>query len=522
MSTPTKYAILEWFYQNHKGRQKEVLRMAQGNYIKDLYEKEGLSLRKIAEKMHMDFRTVKKYACREDWNPPVKIKMTPENYPVLGAYISIIDEWLRQDAREPRKQRHTVSRIFRRLQKEHGYEGSYGSVKLYATRRKDAMKKERESFLPLAHPPGNAQVDFGVFKYYDSLGKERKGYALIVSFPNSNAGWMQAFQSENQECLLTGMKRIFYHIGGVPIRVRCDNMSTAVAQVLKGTERVITDGFKRFMLHHRFGADFCNPASGNEKGNVEAKVGYTRRNMLVPVPTIDDFEAFNEELFRLCDADHEREHYQKGEKIRELWNAEREHFLTLPTYEYEVFRSASLSVNKYGFITVDTVKYGLSPEMRSKIVEAKIYFDKIEASYDHQLMKTFRRSYEKNSEVYDWREYLGTMSRKPGAVPHTRFFDQMPKLWQAHLASSDSHGRKTALKVLMEIIADGNEVLSDEALELAIESGRSDADSIRQCYYIISRPESHPRPLKLSSAPPVLNYQPDLSVYDSLTGGVEL
>ncbi len=71
-------------------------------------------------------------------------------------------------------------------------------------------------------------------------------------------------------------------------------MSTAVAQVLDGHDRVLTDGFSRFMIHYRFQAEFCNPASGNEKGNVENKVGYSRRNAFVPVPTITSFEEFNE------------------------------------------------------------------------------------------------------------------------------------------------------------------------------------------------------------------------------------
>jgi transposase len=114
---------------------------------------------------------------------------------------------------------------------------------------------------------------------------------------------MQVFPSENQECLLTGLKRIFYHIGGVPLLIRCDNMTTAVAQVLVGTERILSEGFIRFMLHYRFEATFCNPAKGNEKGNVENKVGYTRRNMLVSVPVIVDFNEFNAELLILCDDD---------------------------------------------------------------------------------------------------------------------------------------------------------------------------------------------------------------------------
>jgi len=496
--------------------------MIQVEYIRDLYENEGLSLREIARQTHKDFRTVQKYAYQNNWSPPVKLKTEPESFPVMGTYIPIVNGWLEQDEREPRKQRHTAKRIYHRLRDEHGFQGSYGSVKRYVAIKKEEMKKYRESFLPLAHPPGQAQVDFGDFKYYDAIGFDYKGHALIVSFPHSNTGWMQVFPSENQECLLEGLKRIFYHIGGVPARLRCDNMTTAVVEVLEGTERVISDGFYRFMLHHRFKADFCTPAKGNEKGNVENKVGYTRHNMLVPVPTITDFDAFNAALLRRCDEDFEREHYERGSLIRELWEEEKEHLLTLPAHEYEVFRYESLSVNKSGFIMVDTVKYGLSPELHGKTVQAKIYFDKIEVFYDHSLLKSFRRSYEKNTESCDWKDYLPSLVKKPGATEHTRFFNQMPKLWQDYLKSVKGRERKSALLLLSEIVQDGNEALCDDTLELAAEYGKLDYDNIRQCYQFIAKPEHHPRPLTLSTEPPLANYRPDLSVYDRLTGGAAL
>lgn len=498
-----------------------MLRMAEIEYIKDLYENEGLSLREIARRTKKDFRTVQKYAYQNNWNPAVEPRMKPEDYPVLGEHIPTINEWLENDEREPRKQRHTISRVFKRLQKEQGYQGSYSSVKRYVNRKKAEIKKRKESFLPLAHPPGYAQVDFGDFKYYDAFGREREGHALVVTFPQSNTGWMQVFPSENQECLLTGLKRIFYHIGGVPIRLRCDNMSTAVTEILEGAERVITDGFYRFMLHHRFKADFCNPSKGNEKGSVENKVGYTRRNMLVPVPTIADFDSFNEELLHLCDEDHGREHYEQGELLSNMWEEGKRHLLTLPEYEYEVFSYESLKVDNYGFIRVDTTKYGLSPEMLNKVVQAKIYFDRIDVYYDRSLLKSFRRSYEKNGEDTDWKDYLPALVKKPGATEHTRFFNQMPKLWQEYLKSVTGKERKSALMLLSEIVADGNEALCDEALELAGEYGRLDSDNIRQCYLFIAKPENHPKPLELSTEPPLLNYQPDLSVYDILTGGDE-
>jgi transposase len=502
-----------------KEAQRKVLRMAEIEYIKDMYENEGLSLREIARRTKKDFRTVQKYAYCNNWSPAVKVSMEPESYPILGKYIPQINEWLEADEREPRKQRHTIIRVYNRLVKESGYTGSYSNVKRYVNRKKEETKKLREGYLPLGHPAGYAQTDFGEFKYYDGVGTAHKGHALTLSFPSSNAGWTQVFPSENQECLLEGLKRIFYHVGGVPVRLRCDNMTTAVAQVLAGSERVITDGFYRFMLHHRFIADFCNPARGNEKGNVENKVGYERRNMLVPVPVIDDFEEFNRELMRRCDEDHNRTHYQKDDLISELWGEEKKHLLTLPEYEYEVFRYESQAVNKNGFIMIDNVRYGLSPMLNGKDVQVKIYFDKIEAYYDHQLLKTYVRSYVYGEEVFDWKQYIDVLIKKPGACEHTRFFNQMPKLWQQYLSETKGRARKSALMLLNEIVKDGNESLCDEALELASEYGTIDNDSIRQCYLLISKPENRPKPLVLAPETPKTGYRPDLKAYDNLTGG---
>jgi len=494
--------------------------MAETDYIKHLYENEGKSLREIAKIVGKNFRTVQKYAYKNNWNPKIEPSVKAESYPVLGLHISTINEWLEADIKEPRKQRHTAKKIYERLLNEKGYQGSYSSVRRYVVKKKFLLRQARKGYLPLSAPEGHAQVDFGNFKYYDKAGVSHKGHALVVSFPYSNAGWMQVFPSENQECLLSGLKQIFYHIGAVPIRLKCDNMSTAVAQVLKGTERIITDGFYRFMLHHRFEVDFCNVASGNEKGNVENKVGYDRRNMLVPVPVIDNFDAFNKELFSRCDENHNRPHYKHGTLINELWKQERLNLLMLPEHEYEVFRYESLTVDKNGFVMINTNKYGLSPEFSGQIVQAKIYFDTVQLYHDHQLLKTYARSYKRKEEISDWKEYLSVLVKKPGAAPHLRFFNQVPHLWQKHLLHTKGKERKTALLLLLEIVQDGNESLCNEALELAFQCGRTDTDSIRQCYYLIAKKENHLKPLQLLSSTPPLNYQPDLRAYDCLTGGV--
>lgn len=203
-------------------------------------------------------------------------------------------------------------------------------------------------------------------------------------------------------------------------------MSTTVAQVLEGTERKLTNGFTRFMLHYRFQADFCNPASGNEKGNVENKVGYIRRNAVVPVPTITNFEDFSEYLLEWCGKYAERPHYQRKVTIQSLWEEESSKLLTLPEIPYNVFRYEAFRVSKTGFVSIDTNKYGLSPELHDETVQEKIFYDKIEFYHDHALVASYRRSYGKNEEFMDWTQYIRTLCRKPGAAEHTRFFYSMP------------------------------------------------------------------------------------------------
>ncbi|MPM42023.1 hypothetical protein SDC9_88685 [bioreactor metagenome] len=496
-----------------------MIRMAQINTIKDLYENEDLSLREIARRTDLSFQTVQKYAYQENWSLDNLPDIEPKRYPVLEGYIPIINEWLEGDRKIPRKQRHTVKRIYDRLRDEKGFRGSYSSVKKYVRKKKYVMKAASEGYLPLAQPSGNGQVDFGAFLYYDAHQAEQTGYALTISFPHSNNGFTQAFPSQNQECLLTGMQRIFEHIGGIPPRLRFDNMTTAVAQVLHGTERVLADGFNRFMLHYRFQADFCNPRSGNEKGNVENKVGYSRRNAFVPVPTITSFEAFNESLWAWCEKDADRPHYKHKVSIQELWTEDQASLLRLPEYPFPVFRYESMSVNKYGFAVIDTNKYGLAPALFGETVQAKVFFDHVEFYHDHQPVGKYRRSYGTNEEIYDWTQYVSTLCKKPGAIEHTRFFHQMPQQWQQHLQQSQGKDRKNALRLLSEIVQDGNSALCEDVLEFAGENGRTDADSIRQCYYIIAKKEYRPEPLKLLSHAPTLNYNPNLSAYDGLTGG---
>ena len=141
--------------------------MVKIDYIRHLYEVEGYSLRKIAKDTNLNFRTVKKYAQKDDWSPKDGRKPSEPRYPVMGPYIEIVEGWLKEDQLEPRKQRHTAKKVYGRLCGEHKFTGSESSARKFVREAKGRLKAATEGFIPLGHPPGHAQIDFGAFKYLD-------------------------------------------------------------------------------------------------------------------------------------------------------------------------------------------------------------------------------------------------------------------------------------------------------------------------------------------------------------------
>ena len=212
--------------------------------------------------------------------PPGYRRKVQREKPVVGQHLAWIHEVLEQDKKEPRKQRHTAKRIFDRLKAERGYTGGYTMVKEAVRTRKATTK---EVFVPLSHPPGEAQVDFG-FAYVD-VARERQQVALFVmSLPYSDAVFIQAFPRECTEAFLEGHNRAFRFIGGVPRKIRYGNSKIAVAKITGSRERQVTKEFQRLQSHYLFETQFCLVRRANENGHVEGLVDFGRANFLVPVP----------------------------------------------------------------------------------------------------------------------------------------------------------------------------------------------------------------------------------------------
>jgi transposase len=255
---------------------------------------EGRSQRAVAREFGLSRETVRKML--EFAVPPGYRRQQPVRRPKLGPWIGVIDAILDDDRQRPPKQRHTAKRIFDRLREEHQFTGGYTIVKDYVH---TAMLRGQEMFVPLIHPPGEAQADFGEALVVIA-GVEQKAHYLAMDLPHSDDCFVVAFPAETTEAFLEGHVQAFAYFDGVPTRILYDNTKIAVARILGGEERQRTRAFSELQSYYLFADKFGRPAKGNDKGKVEGIVGYSRRNFMVPIPRASSWDELNAQLSGGC------------------------------------------------------------------------------------------------------------------------------------------------------------------------------------------------------------------------------
>ncbi len=497
-----------------------MLTIEQVKYIKKLFNKQGLSVNEIVKRTGNSYETVVKYIDMEDFNERKGERKKKETK--LDSVKKIINEWLEKDLTSPRKQRHTSKRIYERLLKEHDglYKGSYRTIANYVAIRKKELYTDNRGFLPLEHNSYEAQIDFGEAIFTEN-GKEVKGKYLVMSFPRSNAGYIQLFKGENQQCLFTGMKNMFERLDCVPKEIWFDNMSTAVATVKKEGKRILAKGFEKFALHYNFESKFCNTASGNEKGNVENKVGYFRRNYLVPIPEVNDLKAFNIELLKISESDMERKHYKSERTIKDIFVEDKKTMLTLNKIEFEVSKIEFVKANKYGKVQLDKKTYSVSPDYAEESLIIKATYEKvIVLDRDYKEIITHERLYGNRQESMNWIPYLQLMAKRPRAIKYTKFYNELPVNWKDYINDSDNENKKEAIKTLYKILEKDTMDIAEKVLDYNLKRGVTDLKSLMISYYTMNKDRSENKVIKLSeSTPKQLELKPDLSKYDELMQG---
>ena len=343
---------------------------------------EGMSIREAAREFGLHRDTVRKMlACSV---PPGYRRQTPARRPKLEPLTGVIDLILEDDLRLPKKQRHTAKRIFERLRDEYGFGGGHTTVKDYV---REHRRQTREMFVPLSHPPGQAQCDFGEAQVVIG-GVQQKAHYLILDLPQSDGCFVKAYPTETTEAFLDGHVSAFAFLGGVPQSILYDNTKLAVARILGDGRRKRTRAFTELQSHYLFGDRFGRPAKakGKAKGKVEGMVGYVRRNFLVPIPPFESSTALNAHLERRCLERMDATLRGQAETIGQRMERDLEALLPLPPVPYDACDRQAGRVSSLSLVRYKTNDYSVPVAYGHRDVLVRGYVDEVVISCGSEVI----------------------------------------------------------------------------------------------------------------------------------------
>jgi transposase len=474
-----------------------------------------LSKRAACKKYDLHWDTLQKILGHAE--PPGYRRKESRKKPVLGPFVAFIHEILEADKQAPPKQRHTAKRIVERL-RERGYRGGRTVVQEEVRRWR---KGQAEVFMPLAHPPGEAQADFGMATVI-YRGHERKVAMFVMSLPYSDALFIQIFPRECTETFQEGHRRAFEFFGAVPKRITYDNSKIAVSKVIQKRGGVFTREFLRLESHYLFEHHFCLVRRANEKGHIESLVGYSRRNFLVPVPRCDDFEQLNEGLLECCRQELNRQVRGKPGTKAELLEEDCRAMLPLPETPFEAQRVETCQSNSLSLVRFDRNDYSVPTAYAHHAITTVGGIESVRMIVQDRVVAEHPRDWDKENVHYNPLHYLALLERKPGALDYGKPFDEwdLPACFGVLRRRLESglgkQGRYEFIKVLrlLESCQPGElakaierslaiGTLMAEAIRLLLQEGRE----VPAKYF---RLDGHPH-LQGRNVPP-----PNLSLYGAL------
>jgi transposase len=478
-----------------------------------------ISKREACREYQLHWDTLKKIL--DHTEPPGYRRREPRAKPTLGPFLPVIHTILQADREAPKKQRHTARRIFDRLREEHGYTGCESIVRSAVAQWK---RSQAEVFVPLSHPPGEAQVDFGHAEVV--IGGERVTAAFFVmTLPHSDAFFVRAFPKECTESFQDGHVRAFEYFGGVPTRISYDNSKVAVAAITGARGRTPTREFLRLASHFLFAYRFCRVRRPNEKGHVEAMVGFARRNFLVPVPEADSWETLNAELVRRCRDDQARRVRGKEQPKVELLAAEQSSLQPIPDNAFEARRVEFAQANSLSLVRFDGNDYSVPTAYAHQPITVVGGLDEIRLVCRDYLVARHRRHWGKEHVTFDPVHYLALLERKPGAFDYARPLEEwnLPEGFAVLRRRFEAAWGETGVRHFIQVLRLLEKCSLGEltaAVERALTIGATTADAVRVLLEVTR--ESPVRLFRLDGRPHLAGVsvpRPDLGAYHALREG---
>jgi len=374
--------------------------------VRRAYFHDGQSGRSIALEFGISRDSVAKMLAYSE--PPGYQRTAPIKRPKLDEFTAQIDQWLMDDKKRSRKQRHTAKRVFDRLRDECGFIGGYTIVKDYVRAQKRGGK---EMFVPLSHPAGHAQADFGEALVVIG-GIEQKAYFFAFDLPHSDACYIRAYPAANTEAWLDGHVHAFAFFGAVPQTILYDNDRCLVAKIMPDKTRKRTQRFSAMLSHYVINDRYGRPGKGNDKGKVEGLVGYARRNFMVPMPRFVDWDSFNDYLEAQClkrqDNILRRHKVSIGERLADDLAV----MQALPAAPFEACDLQSGQVTSTSMVRYRGNDYSVPVAYGHREVWIKGFVGRVTIGCAAELIADHPRSYEMDDMVFDPVHYLPLIEHK--------------------------------------------------------------------------------------------------------------
>ncbi len=489
--------------------------------IRRAYYVEKKPIRQIQRELGYHRQTIRK--ALEGGKVPCYSRRKPRPSPVLDPVKPIIDEWLREDANRPPKQRHTARRIYERLVQEYGFSGGESTVRRYVGRLRRQLRAQ--VFIPLDYAPGEvAQVDFGEAQVV--IAGERCTVQLFcMRLGYSKQPVVTALPTQAQEAFFEGHVRAFDFLGGVPQVIWYDNLKAAVKQILEGRNREEQLAFTAFRSHHLFESRFCSPGQAHQKGLVEGLVGYARRNWLVPIPHLDSWVALNDYLLAKCREEGARRLRGEQETIGRRLALERAHFLPLPQHPYPCCVMRPVQANRLGLVTFQTNRYSVPAEHAHESLWVRAFVERIEITNGQEVLACHARCYQREQDILNPLHYLPLLEQRPGAweqaKPIREWRNRWPEVFDRYLDALRQHQPGTqATREFVRILRlheDHPEERIAQALEQALAVHCYTAAGVKQLVLRLAEPPCVATPLDLPATlavGPV--HWPDLEQFNRL------
>lgn len=494
--------------------------MAMIGKVRRMHFREKKTVREIARATSLSRNTVRKYLRVEQVEEPryrrtaAPTKLTP--------FHEALERALAADARRPKRERRTARALLGELAAA-GYEGGYSRLNdfIRAWRAGVGQALGAAAYVPLSFELGEAfQFDWSEEGLVIG-GVYRRVQLAHMKLCASRAFWLVAYPSQGHEMLFDAHKRSFAALG-IARRGIYDNMKTAVDKVGKGKGRVVNARFAVMCAHYLFDADFCNVASGWEKGIVEKNVQDSRRRVWLEASArrwggFDELNAWLGQ--RCCQLWQELRHPEhEAFSIAEMLEHERAQLMPM-TAPFDGYVEKPARVSSTCLVSVARNRYSVPCELAGQTVSTRLYPSRVMVVAGERFVADHERLNDEGRTQYDWQHYVPLLQRKPGALRNGAPFADLPEpLQQLRRALlREDGGDRVMAQVLAIVPAAGLDavlVAVELALESAPPSGRVSVEHVRN---VLARLNAVPRPdnvlTKLRVSTPPLA---DTARYDTL------